>query len=108
MILRIFANSPSANDLFGGTNQRYREDSKWVPDWALTGDPPFGPLVFSTINNSAFLAAGHEFKDDFLASIQAGLAVVFRCGKEQPVASNNLVCPALGQDLIASIRIQLN
>src|SRR5579863_6349335 len=72
----------------------------------LAGNPAWRALIFSTIGDLAFLAVRDEIEDDILDAIQASFAVVFCGGKDQPVAANDFVCAAFGEDLVASIGIK--
>jgi hypothetical protein len=71
----------------------------------LAGNPCGRPLIFTAIGDLAFLAAGHKLENDFFAAVQAGPSVILGGRKDQPVSSQNLVGPVLGEDLIATIRI---
>lgn len=74
----------------------------------LAGNPGWRPFVFSTIGDPALFAAGDKFENDLPAADQTGLSVVLGGGKDQPVPFQNFVRPALGEDLIAAIRIHFN
>lgn len=43
---------------------------------ALAGNPGGRPLIFSTIGNLAFFAAGQELENNLSATVQAGPAVI--------------------------------
>jgi len=71
----------------------------------LAGDPGWRPLIFSAIGDLAFFAAGHKLENDHFAAVQAGPSVILGGGKDQPMPFQDFVRPALGEDLIAPVRI---
>jgi hypothetical protein len=76
-------------------------------NFSLAGRPCRGALIFPAIGDLAFLAAGHEFENDHFAAVQTSPSVVLGSGKDQPVPFQDFVCPTLGEDLIAAVRIHL-
>src|ERR1700733_8833002 len=71
----------------------------------LAGDPGWRPLILSAIGDLAFLAAGNEFENNQSAAVQAGPSLILGGGKDQPMPFQYFVRPALGEDLIAPVRI---
>lgn len=73
---------------------------------ASAGNPAIRSLVFAAVNDSAFLSAGDEIENNFLAAIQPGSAVSFRCRKDQPMPGNNFICAGFAQHSVAAIGLQ--
>jgi len=72
-------------------------------NFALAGNPAIGPLIFATVDNPALLSARNEIKNNFLAAIQLGSAVSFRCRQDQPLPRNNFVGPGFAQHLETAV-----
>src|SRR5689334_11562538 len=73
---------------------------------ALAGDPSIRALILAAVNYSAFLSAGEEGKNNFLAAVQPGSAVPFGCRENQPMPFDNFVGTGFAEHSEAAIRLQ--
>lgn len=80
----------------GKTNQEFATRT-------LALHPSRRPLVFPLVCNRALLSTGNKFENDLLASVYTSLPVILGRRQDQPVAGQNFIGPALGQDLVAAV-----
>lgn len=71
----------------------------------LAGNPRWRSLIFPAIGDLAFYAAGNELENNLFAAVQSRPFVILGGRKDQPVSPQNLVRAALGENLIAPVRI---